>query len=411
MKISNKLLHILDTILEYSLYCLIVVTIFSRALIELLIVIIVLVWIVKKVFTKSFSLRITSPVFIFPFLFLISGFLSLIHSSHLSASLRELFNMIEFFLLFCVVADETATKERLQKLILVGLCAGIIIALDGIFQFFSGKDFIRLRPCGDVEGFSRLTASFSHPNNLGGYIAAIFPVCFLSLLFYTWTKNNYAKKTGLFITCIILLFVCAMTYSRGAWIALFMGVALFLIIRNSKFFLLLIVFLLFISFFLPDFLVNRVKDIVNIHNITSQTRLESWKKAIEMIALHPVVGNGLKSFSRIYGEGYTHNCYLQILAETGLIGFIAYLGTLFVFIYVNIKSYFKNKNTQYRLFFLGFAGSLTAYGTHSLIDTNLFSMPLAVTFWFLLGANAALYNLSKKEPQSAQRERDTLCTH
>ena len=77
---------------------------------------------------------------------------------------------------------------------------------------------------------------------------------------------------------------------------------------------------------------------------STTSRIRMWKLALEMFARHPLIGNGWESFKFEYyaklsartGSMYdyldAHNVYLQVLAETGLLGFalfIACIGTTF----------------------------------------------------------------------------------
>ena len=87
---------------------------------------------------------------------------------------------------------------------------------------------------------------------------------------------------------------------------------------------------------------------------TSTTnRIKMWKLALEMFARHPLIGNGWESFKYEYyvnlsartGSMYdyldAHNVYLQLLAETGILGlslFLTCIGTTFLTTYSVIKA-------------------------------------------------------------------------
>lgn len=53
-------------------------------------------------------------------------------------------------------------------------------------------------------------------------------------------------------------------------------------------------------------------------------RFDLWQQAIDMWLESPVFGSGMSSFYDRY-HGAVHNSYLQVLAETGLVGFLLYL--------------------------------------------------------------------------------------
>jgi len=100
----------------------------------------------------------------------------------------------------------------------------------------------------------------------------------------------------------------------------------------------------------------------------------------------PLLGKGLGSFAKlVHGyqrrvmPQYAHNCYLQILAETGLIGFVSFiwfLGKIIVRGYKRLKERFDG------LFFGLFFG-LLVFLVHSFFDTQLFTVRLSILFWLL----------------------------
>ena len=86
---------------------------------------------------------------------------------------------------------------------------------------------------------------------------------------------------------------------------------------------------------------------------STTNRLKMWKLALEMFARHPLTGNGWESFKYEYyanlsaktGGMYdyldAHNVYLQVLAETGVIGFslfITCIGSVFLTTYRVIQA-------------------------------------------------------------------------
>src|SRR5262249_21004641 len=71
-------------------------------------------------------------------------------------------------------------------------------------------------------------------------------------------------------------------------------------------------------------------------------RVDAWRGVLRMIAANPVTGTGLGTFSLAYPvyKSYgiiqnwpqAHNEYLQVLAESGAIGFVLFLSGLFLFL-------------------------------------------------------------------------------
>ena len=65
-------------------------------------------------------------------------------------------------------------------------------------------------------------------------------------------------------------------------------------------------------------------------------RITLYINALEMFKQKPILGWGSGVFANLYGIG-THNIYLQLLAENGLIGFILFVTLLFINLSTTIK--------------------------------------------------------------------------
>ena len=85
----------------------------------------------------------------------------------------------------------------------------------------------------------------------------------------------------------------------------------------------------------------------------STKRFEMWSYALEMFKQNPLFGIGWSGFGYRMADTYlalesssgAHNSYIQILCETGLVGFgffIAAIGSSFVNTFKNIKTVSKN---------------------------------------------------------------------
>ena len=182
--------------------------------------------------------------------------------------------------------------------------------------------------------------------------AAMLNVVFLSAVFVT-SNARTIMKTIMAISIICVLYASFLSQARGAWIALpFCGALLgYLVIRKNK---------LKISTVIPVLLViiavigvspagNIIKSRVmqakqEIELFASGEKFDSsvggrlamWDIAIDVWQEHPIIGTGLGDFDQeiesrqsqgVYPKipvfSSTHNIYLQALATTGTVGFLA----------------------------------------------------------------------------------------
>lgn len=65
-------------------------------------------------------------------------------------------------------------------------------------------------------------------------------------------------------------------------------------------------------------------------------RDELWIQSLEIFKKHPIMGIGMGSVKNLIGD-YSHNVYIQMLAETGIIGFSIYVIAIIFSLYVAIK--------------------------------------------------------------------------
>lgn len=125
-----------------------------------------------------------------------------------------------------------------------------------------------------------------------------------------------------------------------------------------------------------------------------------------MIKDFPLFGTGLGTFGYAYPLYkvsvqkpliylYAHNDYLQVLAETGVLGFASLMSALFIFFYSSLKALTRLSAAGNYFRFYVLLGSLTGIFSilvHSLTDFNLQIPSNALYFAFLIGLSAAAGN-------------------
>ena len=61
-----------------------------------------------------------------------------------------------------------------------------------------------------------------------------------------------------------------------------------------------------------------------------------WKESIEVFINNPLMGIGIGAIKEVIGE-YSHNSYIQILAETGIVGAIIYVLAILTSVFITIR--------------------------------------------------------------------------
>ncbi|MDP1853672.1 MAG: O-antigen ligase family protein, partial [Candidatus Omnitrophota bacterium] len=215
----------------------------------------------------------------------------------------------------------------------------------------------------------------------------------------------------LLITAMIVLSVLMLTNSKGAWFA-FLAALLFSGFYIKKRYVLYILLVLFvIGLILPAVFnfssINLVKRMASFSGDAGAIdRKFLWLAALRMFYAKPLFGVGLGTFMENYQRfwlkptteiAYAHNCYLQALAETGFIGLGAFLLLLFIWLKETLGRLLRPSNSFYYFSFMGLSVGLVAYLLNSFVDTNFYSLPIAVLFWFILGLQQAAGRLANRE--------------
>lgn len=190
---------------------------------------------------------------------------------------------------------------------------------------------------------------------------------YLSLFFFFYLYNLKSKycKLGLLLTstCIIL------TLSRGAYVSFIITILITPLFSHNrilyigKFFKNILIFttLLFaLNIVFLNYNIDILSPIQNrfseIETDSGSGRLDLWECALNAFLNNPIMGiglNGIRSYNiENYGsefDNYTHNSYLEVLAESGLVGFILFIymiASAYQHIYIICK---KNKHAIYIL--------------------------------------------------------------
>jgi len=388
---------ILNNLIEYLLYFLIFFLPFSKASIEVFSSLIIFFYFIKKgLFFEWRSLN--KPILISLFFFSLFMALSLTNSGiYISKSISLLIlRWLKNIFLFLAISEIFVDSKKMNKAVFAFLSSAFILVLDGIFQKIVGFDCFWSRPLVDVgRGLTGITGTFQHYNSFGSFLGVSM---LLSMSLYLKTDLNKSLKwlvTGFFLLAGLCFY---WTFSRGSWVSFFIGILLMLIIsRRFK-----VAILFFAIFLLGLFFVPEAKDrfLFIFQTGGDQGRFALWKAAWHMVKENPYLGKGLGTYMKILphyapelGLQYTHNSYLQILAETGIFSLMSFLCFIIILLYQSAKKLFKNSDDS---LLLGFFCMFFSFLINCIFDNQLYSLQLSSLFWILA---ACLNSLIQKKRQ------------
>lgn len=137
--------------------------------------------------------------------------------------------------------------------------------------------------------------------------------------------------------------------------------------------------------YLPNGLMRLIQTF-KLGNISISERISMYKSGLQLFAMHPIVGNGAKTYANMYSKvreyGYStmevHSYYLDIVMDYGIIGLIICLLIISLTIYNFIKREDK-ENIVKKSIFLGWL----LIAVHTIIDFDL-SYLLTITNFYIL---------------------------
>lgn len=390
---KDKIVLVVDKIMEYFLYGLIFFIPISKAAIESFVTLLLLLFLAKKFLKPDFRF-LRNPLHLSLLFFVLFTTLSLLNSGpYLKKSFLALFfKWSEYIFIFLITQDVFFNRRRIRNTIFIFSCAAFLVSFDGLFQFFVKTDFLRQRELVCVANhLYALTASFQHYNDFGTYLVISFVVV-TSLLLKEQKKAIY--EIFLWVTLMFIEICLVLTFSRGSWLNLFVASALILLLSKKAKKMLPMLTIFIIMFITMPLVKDRI--MFSFHPQGDADRFLVWKTAFKMIKENPFLGKGVGTFMDYFHAyvkdkvvQYAHNCFLQIWAETGIFSLISFLSFLGFLLWGAIAAFRKNRN----LIILGIAAGLSGFLVHSFFDTHFYSLQLSVLFWTMAGVLQALVNI------------------
>jgi O-antigen ligase len=423
---------------------------FKVGLMEVVLALGLLAWLLRILASPRFlsePLKLRTGPLLWPFgLFLGAIGLSWLGALSLEASLVETAKWVEMFSLYLFIINLLPVGQ-VKWTALALMVAGTAQALLGLYQFIfkAGPEGFLL-----FEGqFLRAYGTFAQPNPYAGYLGLVLPLA-LSLTIWGLTNNLLARsvltiparlfKVALFgIPLVLMLAALFASQSRGAWLGFAAAALTVLFVRGRTSAILLTAVVMLGALFglvssfeirLPQagatqvssaysVVVQRLADAISVMNISDVAatevtdanfanieRLAHWQAAREMWHDHLWVGVGFGNYAVAYPAyaagrwldplGHAHNYFLNIGAETGLIGIISYL-IFWIFSFGLLWRVIQHSDDFYKAVAAGGLGVMVHLHIHNFVD-NLYVQGMYLHLAVILGLVSVIHNHYKNSP-------------
>lgn len=258
-----------------------------------------------------------------------------------------------FYILFAAMAFLVVKGRDWKKLWDFSIFTGVIVCVLALMSYFGLFSSIV------INRTDNLSSTIGGPNTLGLYLLLlVFPALALGM-----RETNIIKRAFYAISFLLFSFVIILTISQGAYLGLAAGSLYFLIFFPAKHFsqpaqkkiryakiacIMLISMAIIGALFLKSNPGISITKNYLFQQLTTwkidQSRLSTWKIAAKAFLDRPILGYGLENFSIGFDRHYkplpdilsvrtdsiagwwdkAHNFALNLLVETGIVGFAAF---------------------------------------------------------------------------------------
>jgi tetratricopeptide (TPR) repeat protein len=363
------------------------------------------------VITKG-SFEVRKAAFPLPLgIFCILAFFYTFHSIDYVLSRDFLFFLISYAMIFFLVKQIPSFKEA-RWIASAVVILGILTSLYGLYQYFWGfhnligkaggmelpypsplKEEIIAR----LEG-GRIFSTFLLPSHFAAFLGISIPLCAALIISNKgWLRYLSGVAVGVQLVALYL------TKSFSGWLSLILACACFAFIylgyikrvkiRHLAYPLGSLILLL--ALIIAGLSLTRSDNpLAAVENNPMVLRALNWGTTIEMIRDNPWIGKGLDTFGLIYPSyqqqgvnvvHHSHNTYLQLGVEMGLIGTAVFLWFACWWFWQTVRIFkeTKDKNMRILVGFLMIAG--LAFFIHHALDFEFYLPSVTLPGFAVLG--------------------------
>ena len=376
-----------------------------------------MIWLWLFLLIQEKEQKTTFPLAIPLIVYLGVSVFSLLNATNPYEGLFALSQEAIYIFLFWLVVNHIRTSEQVERILLWTISSAVIVSLIGIYQAFGGDIPWLVRTGG-------IGSTFGNKSPAAQYILLTLPFPYFFLLSATERDRQRLFAVCAAITTTYLVY----TGTRASWIgglAATLTIFIFLRlkrarlqpqithliaqIRSQKMLLGCVILFVVGMNLIPPFLAGnwsaqrvlpRLATGLELEQDTSfRERLAMWSNTLGMFKDHPLLGVGKGNFKIFYplyatrkveGSVFSpevqpreaHNDYVQLLAETGILGFVSFI---FIMLLIGVrlwKSIGENNDPRSMPTLLSLSFSFIALLVNAFLDFP-FEHPISKGFFWL----------------------------
>jgi len=305
---------------------------------------------------------------------------------------QEMVRVLVYAAVFFLIINNLHRRDTMQVIVYVLIFFGMLVAGYAVVQFVTNSTRVLWTTTPYTH---RGTGTFISPNNLAGFLELLIP---LGLAYTLTSRSKPLMKVLLGYASMVMLAGLVVTVSRGGWAACVISLLVFFCVlafrrsyRLPALFLLLLIIGAGIYFIPHNYLfVSRLQETSLDAPQENYSRFDIWRAAAEMWQENKVWGVGPGHFDYRFREfrpqtlqarpRWTHNDYLNALADWGIVGVGIIAGALVLVAWGIVKTWREairsegdlgSKRSNKFALVLGATVALVAILVHSLVDFNM----------------------------------------
>ena len=324
----------------------------------------------NKYFLNSLKKNLFIKLFFLFFLYLV---INSFFSEMISVSLKSSTTYFRFIIFVCIISYLFEYYPKTKYYFCIGLLfTFLILCIDANFQYLTGKNFFGFE---SQHSPLRISGMFQEELILGSFLTRLFPI----LIGFSFLLFNKTKYFLFFIATITLLvsFTILITGERTAIILHFISLVLLVFFfdfkKKYKFIIVLLLISLNIILVLSNSHVKKrvitqaLKNSDNGKYIFSKVHHAHYLTSVNIFLEQPILGSGVKTFRYLCDDDkykkdrfknqfihwhlscstHPHNIYIQVLSETGLVGFVFLISFFLYVLFSLFKNLSVNKHEAY----------------------------------------------------------------
>lgn len=315
---------------------------------------------------------------------------------------------VELGFIYFIAFAAIRTREQVRTVLVLMCVTAVAISLD-FYSIVSTEDLSHFNDSSryaGVLGYAGVNGLAAFMSILGLFLAALV------------TLRVGAKLRVIALVALVGCTYCLLfAFSRGAYLSFAAGLLLIALLQRRFVLGFALAGILGLALVLPSAVSERISGTYvetgsggEVLESSAQERVIIWEDALALIRAFPLRGTGFQTYPymhRSLGYGDTHNFYLKVMVEEGIIGIVIFLAILAQMFKQGIALFRNTDDPFFSAIGIGFASCVAGAAVANIFGDRWSYLQVDSYLWILLAlvarsrvlANAEVEQVSEPDEQ------------